>query len=224
MTVGGKISGERGSVLMETILVIPVYIAFFSGILMLGDLELGRNRLSAGDRMAVWLAGNRHLNKDDSAVKSAVSEKFFPKSEFPEGTKLKSFASKKNKVSFYAVVRGGAELKLVLPSWAVNSRKGVIKLLAEAGSSQNDLKRWDDISFPARKIGGKYTHSVLMRTKYDIRDKRGSVLAQGAPVWLTEYLTAYIDRNGVPNDRPGTVTATSVAQYTRYPQFEAWSR
>ena len=37
MTMLKKMMAERGSVLMETILVIPLYIAFFSGIYLLGD-------------------------------------------------------------------------------------------------------------------------------------------------------------------------------------------
>ena len=222
-TVGGKTGGERGSVLMETILVIPLYIAFLSGIFMLGDLALGRSRLNAGDRFAVWLAGNRHLNKDDGAVKSAASKAFFPKSEFADGTELKSFSSNKNNVSFYAVVRGSSELKLVLPAWAVGARKGVIKLLADVGTTPEE-GTWDDISFRAREIDGKYTHSVLMRAKYDLRDRPGRVLAQGAPLWHTEYRTAYIDRSGAPNDRPGALAATTVTEYTRNPQFDAWSR
>ena len=222
-TRGGKTFGERGSVLMETILVIPLYIAFLSGIFMLGDLELGRNRLSAGDRFAVWLAGNRHLNKDDGAVKSAASKAFFPKGEFADGTELKSFSSNKSKVSFYAVVRGKSELKLVLPVWAVGARKGVIKLLADVGKKP-DEGRWDNISFRARETKDKYTHSVLMRAKYDLRDRPGRVLAQGAPLWHTEYRTAYIRRDGVPNDRPGALAASSVSEYIRNPQFDSWSR
>lgn len=222
-TFRGKTSGERGSVLMETILVIPLYIAFLSGIFMLGDLALGRSRLNAGDRFAVWLAGNRHLNKDDQAVKSAASKAFFPKGEFADGTTLKSFSSNKRKVNFYAVVRGSSKLKLALPAWAVGARKGVIKLLADVGTKP-DEKRWDDISFRAREIDGKYTHSVLMRTKYVIRDRSGRELAQGPPLWHVEYRTAFVNRDGVPNDRPGALAASSVSEYVRNPLFEAWSR
>jgi len=225
LSCGGDRScdGDRGSVLMETILVIPLYIAFFSGIFMLGDLELGRNRLNAGDRFAVWLAGNRHLDRDDKAVQKAAAGAFFPKSEFAEGTALESFSSKKDKAGFHAVVRGAAKLKLVLPVWAVQCRRNAVALFADLGSS-TDENRWDNISFRAREIDGDHTHSVLMRTKYDIRDRSGRELAQGAPLWHTEYRTAYIDRRGVPNDRPSAVNARGTPEYTRHPQFAAWSR
>ena len=133
---------RRGSVLMETILVIPLYIAFFSGIYLLGDLELGRNRLAAADRFAVWLAGSRYEDKDDEAVKKDASKAFFPDGEFAEGTKLESFSSGKTKADWYSVVRGAAELKMVLPVWAVGCRKGAIQLFADIGSSP-DKELWD---------------------------------------------------------------------------------
>jgi len=238
MTVGGKNSGELGSVLMETILVIPLYIAFFSGIFMLGDLALGRSRLNAGDRFAVWLAGDRHVNQDDDAVKKAASGAFFPKSDFAEGTSLESFSSHKTKVNFYAVVQGAAKLKLALPAWAVNSRKSVLMMFGDSGTSSSgdgdpatsaggggaDPDRWDKVSLRAREIDGKYTHSVLMRTKYDLRDRPGRVLAQGAPLWYVESHTPYVNKDGVPNDRPNALNVTGVAEYVRNPQFVSWSR
>ena len=214
----------RGSVLMETVLVIPVYIAFLSGIFMLGDLMLGRNRQSAGDRFAVWTAGNRHSERDDAKVRQAADAAFFPKGEFAEGTKLESFSSAKKKVDFYAVVRGSSKLKLVLPVWAVQSRKGVIKLLADVGTSPDENK-WDNISFRSRETDGKYVHSVLMRRKYDERDRSGRELAQGAPRWYAEYRTAYVDRKGEPKDRPPELTGqVSVSEYARNPQYEGWSK
>ena len=209
---------------METVIAIPLYIAFFSGIFMLGDLALGRNRLTAADRFAVWMSGNRHYDGGGDKVKKAADAAFFPKGEFAEGTKLKSFSSNNKKVDFYTVVRGGAELKLVLPVWAVQSRKGAIKFFADVGTAPDEDK-WDNISFRAREIEGKNTHSLLMRGKYDVRDKSGRILAQGAPQWYAEYRTAYVDRSGEPNDRPKAAgTAVSVAEYIRNPQYDSWSR
>ncbi len=214
---------RRGSVLMETILVIPLYIAFFSGIYLLGDLELGRNRLAAADRFAVWLSGCRYGDKDDEAVKKDASKAFFPDGEFAEGTKLESFSSGKTKADWYSVVRGAAELKMVLPVWAVGCRKGAIQLFADIGSSP-DKELWDKLSFRAREIEGPDTHSVLMRADYDVREKPGRELAQGGPLWYVEYRTAFIDREGVPGDTPNALSVSDGAEYIRNPQFEAWSK
>ena len=216
-------SSTRGSILMETLLVIPLYIAFLSGIFLLGDLGLGRARLTAADRYSVWTAGCRHDEKDDDAVKNETTQSFFPDGEFAEGTKIDSFRSRKTRVNWYALVRGSASLKLALPVWAVQSRKGAIQLLADIGTTPDEAM-WDNVSFKARKVEEQDTHSVLMRTDYKIRDKSGKELAQGAPLWFVEYRTAYIDKNGNPGDRPGALSVCSGTEYTRSPFFTAWSR
>lgn len=218
-----KKNGCRGTVLMETILVIPLFIVFFSGVTLLGDLMLGRNRLSAADRFAVWLSGSRQAEKADDAVKQETSNRFFPSGEFAEGTKLESFRSHKKKVDWYSIVRGAAKLKLVLPVWAVGCRKGALQLFAADGSGP-DSNRWDDLQIPAREISGSDTHSVLMRSKYDIRERTAGQLAQNGPLWYVEYRTAYLDSKGNPNDRPGTLTVCNTAEFTRHPLFTAWSK
>jgi len=215
--------GERGSVLLETLLAIPLYIAFFSGVYLLGDLGLGRARLTAADRFSVWTAGCRHEEKDDEAVKKTATESFFPQGDFAEGTKLDSFRSRKEKVNWYALVRGTASLKIVLPVWAVQGRKGAIRLLADIGTKPDEAM-WDNVSFKARTVDEPETHSVLMRTGYEIREKSGRELAQGAPQWYLEYRTAYIDKKGNPGDRPGTLSVCSGTEYQRSPSFTTWSR
>lgn len=216
-------ASQRGSILMETLLVIPLYIAFFSGIYLLGDLGLGRARLTAADRFSVWTAGCRHEQQDDDAVKKKATDAFFPKGEFAEGTEIESFRSDKTEANWYALIRGAASLKIVLPVWAVQCRKSAVRLLADIGTKP-DEDMWDDVSFRARDVEGSDTHSVLMRTDYGIRDRSGRELAQGAPLWFIEYQTAYIDKDGKPVDRPGTLTVCSGTEYLRNPAFTAWSR
>lgn len=214
---------SRGSILMETLICIPLYIAFLSGIFLLGDLGIGHSRLTAGDRFAVWLSGCRHDEKNDETVKKETSGAFFPEKEFARGTGIKSFQSRKTPVSWYAVVRGGAELKINLPVWAVQTRKGALRLFADIGEKPEETL-WDNVSFKAREIEEKDTHTLLMRRDYDTRQKSARELAQGAPLWFTEYRTAYIDKKGTPNDRPGSLTVCTGTEYTRFSQFVTWSR
>ena len=49
----------RGSVLMEFVLVLPVYMAVIGGVLWLGLKSLDATNLRAADHWAVWMAGNR---------------------------------------------------------------------------------------------------------------------------------------------------------------------
>jgi len=213
----------HGSVLMETILVIPLFIAFFSGIFVLGDLMLGRNRLTAADRFAVWLAGCRFADMGDDEVRSTASDGFFGNGMFADGTKLQSFKSRKERVSWYSLVRGTGELKITLPVWAAGSRKSAILILADVGTMP-DTELWDNVSFKAREVADE-AHSVLMRAQYDVREKSGRELAVGGPRWNIEYLTAYLTREGSPTDRPRMQSGVCEGvQYTRYPMYDAWSK
>ena len=70
---------------METVLVLPLYIAFLSGIFLLGDLTLGRSHLIAADRFGVWLSGTRHAEMKSDEVKEETSEAFFRMISSPRG-------------------------------------------------------------------------------------------------------------------------------------------
>ena len=208
---------------METLLVIPLYIAFLCGIYLLGDLCLGRSRLNAADRVAVWLSGCRMADKEDETVKKETSEMIFPSGDFAEGTRLQSFRSHKTKVNWYSLVRGAAKLKMELPVWAAGSRKGVIQLFADTGTAP-EKNLWDNVVLSAREIKEADTHSVLMRSRYDERERPARQLAQGGPLWYKEYRTAYLDAKGNLNDRPAAFQASNTTEYVRSPQYEAWSK
>ena len=215
--------GTRGSVLMETILVIPLYIAFLSGISLLGDLELGRNHLMAADRFGVWLSGTRHVEMTSDEVKKEMSGAFFPKEQFAEGTEVDSLHMNPEDVNWYRIVRGGTKLKMVLPQWAVGCRKGVLRMLADIGTSP-EKEIWDDVSFKAREMAENDTHTVLMRAKYEEREQSARELAQGTSGWYREYRTAYVDREGVPNDTPSSRTVCDGAEYIRLGEYQLWSK
>jgi len=51
--------GVQGSVLMETVLVLPVLLLLLGGLFILGDLALGRLHLGTVDRAAAWGSGSR---------------------------------------------------------------------------------------------------------------------------------------------------------------------
>ena len=215
---------DGGSVLMETILSIPLFIAFFSGIFVLGDLMLGRNRLTAADRFAVWLTGSRLADTDDDGARTSASDGFFRNGEFADGTRITSFKSDKQRVDWHMLVAGTSELRINLPVWASGARKSTIKILDDGEGSMPDTELWDDVSFKSRAADGE-AHSVIMRTKYDKREQSGQQLAAGGPLWHSEYRTAYFTREGSASDRPrGQGGACDGMQYIRYPFYVGWSK
>lgn len=218
MSFRKDLRSERGSILMETLLTIPLFIAFFSGIFVLGEMELGRSRLTAADRSALWYRACRWANADDDSAKSEFSQALFEEGTFADKTKLAKFSSRQNAARWYGLFRGTAELKMELPVWAAGTRKSVIELLGGEGLDKNE---WDDLSFKARETGNTPTHSVLMRRDYREREKKPQVLSG---TWMTEYRTPYLTREGGLSDIPNSPGyAYQAGSYTRLSQFENWS-
>lgn len=54
---------RRGSILLETVLVIPLYMILLGGIFWIGDLILARQQLVIADRYIAWNKGMRHSEK-----------------------------------------------------------------------------------------------------------------------------------------------------------------
>ena len=75
---------DRGSVLMETLIVIPLYLVVIGAILWLADLQTTRIRLVEADRYAAWSRGNRHRSGiNAAAIKSELAQMVFPASSAP---------------------------------------------------------------------------------------------------------------------------------------------
>lgn len=215
-------SGIQGSVLMEMILVIPLYIAFLSGIFLLGELTLGRNHLTMADRLGVWLTGTRHFAATSEKIKDVTSRAFLSNDQFAPGTEIESLRINSTPENFYQIVSGGARLKMVLPQWVTGLRKGALRIFGGSGSSHQE-NLWDNLSFKSREIDEDDTHTVLMRAQYDKREQKASVLAQGTS-WYQEYLTPYIDQNGVPSDIPSPLAVRAGREYLRQGEYQLWSK
>ena len=99
----------------------------------------------------------------------------------------------------------------------------MLRLLADIGTSP-EKEMWDDISFKAREVEENDTHTVLMRADYEDREKSARELARGTPGWYQEYRTAYVDREGVPNDTPSSRTVCEGAEYIRLGEYQLWSK
>lgn len=58
-----RIGDRGGSVLLETVLVIPVLMVLLGGVMWLGQLQINRARLLAADRYIAWNRVNRYLHQ-----------------------------------------------------------------------------------------------------------------------------------------------------------------
>ncbi|MDT8389374.1 MAG: TadE/TadG family type IV pilus assembly protein [Lentisphaeria bacterium] len=74
-------SDESGSVLLETIMVIPLFVVLIGGIFWIGELMLAKHKLVNADRFAAWTAGNRHADSGSGAIKGTLQQHIFPEEQ-----------------------------------------------------------------------------------------------------------------------------------------------
>ncbi|MBT5604900.1 MAG: hypothetical protein HN742_12545 [Lentisphaerae bacterium] len=75
--------GESGSVLLETVVIMPLYMLLIGCAMWFGELALVKQRLTVADRYAAWSLGNRHRESSAlmQAIKDEVAEQFTPESD-----------------------------------------------------------------------------------------------------------------------------------------------
>ncbi len=63
-----KVRGEGGSVLMEGVLVLPLYLMVLGALFIVGDLIRARLTLQSVERSLTWLHGDRYVGHDDPGM------------------------------------------------------------------------------------------------------------------------------------------------------------
>ena len=66
---------NAGSVMLETVIAIPLFMVLIGGTMWIGDLILAKQRLVIADRYAAWNVGNRHRTTPD--LEQEIQKKFF---------------------------------------------------------------------------------------------------------------------------------------------------
>lgn len=76
---------KRGSVLMEFIIVFPIYLVLFGGVFMIGDMAIKTTRLASADRTRSFdVAAKPPANTIDSTGWQAIEEYLFPSTVIQE--------------------------------------------------------------------------------------------------------------------------------------------
>ena len=90
-----SINSRRGSILMEFVLVLPIYIAVLGMLFLIGDMGLAAIRISTGDRDCAMDAGGRSghstspfllLQMGEEALKTSSSDKTYRADESFQGS------------------------------------------------------------------------------------------------------------------------------------------
>jgi len=170
--------GERGAVLMETVIAIPLYLIMLGGIFWIGDLTLTRQQLVVADRYVAWNRGLRYADKGavdtDGVHQLLFSDRFGIPS--PDHVPTASQAAIDADRDWSHVASGQVAMRVTMPDWVqsmVNLGQ-VTYNLSERVPGFTELR--------GRERDGQ-RHVVLMRTEDEaspsyIRNKYG-VAASG---------------------------------------------
>ena len=198
---------DKGSVMLETILVLPMYLVFITVIFFAGEVSLYRNLLLQMDQHDLWAWGA----KDPSEVN--VAEDFFGsigKRDFMGDFEITAKDKDETVVSSNGwwkknALKNNAVLKV--PGWI----KSIRVLSGLMGQKSDEAFNYSN-EFELRKNDKKLV--LYSRNNNDDRTKNGEDLCKtvsnGQPAWVT-----IANENYAGSDEGQELSGKSVSAYTR---------
>ena len=220
-----RIASCRGSVLMEFVLVLPIYMATIGGILWLGMKSLDAINLRAADHWGVWMAGNRFSIRLPAIT---ALQEMFPRSTLITTSQERSLTGEH---SFLQFIGSKTTLYETRPNFLDNW----INMPYTARGEDKPFSS-PELLLTSSRYGNKYTQCIIMRTKGSDSDKRHwdpSLVAKHSvwkfdskddeypSEWKLDLLdnAKYKDDTGEQEKEPKKIDF-----YERYDKYEKWSR
>ena len=225
--------GERGSVLMEFVIVAPLYFLLLGGIFMVGGLMLNRIRMHVGDHLVTWVGGSRFCPVDSDSLdednRSAEKVKELTAQLFgipvggmtldDEGFVVKRPDDDLSRVNdFMALYFGGiTRLPVNIPAW-IRGMMGMQGAMTTDGNSE-----WFLMDTAEYECGYARSYSFhRMFLDLDSKDGSGgdssyrSKSISAADVATRGYLEGVLNETWI--GRPSQAKATVIGEAQTFPQ------
>ena len=198
---------NKGSVMLETILVLPMYLVFITVIFFAGEMSLYRNLLLQMDQHDLWALGAREpseVNVAEDFFGAIGKRDFMGDFEITAKDKNETVVSsngwwKKNALKNNAVLK--------VPGWI----KSIRVLSGLMGQKSDEAFNYSN-EFELRKNDEKLV--LYSRNNNDDRTKNGENLCKavsnGQPAWVT-----IANENYAGSDEGQELSGKSVSAYTR---------
>ena len=109
---------ETGSVLLETVIVIPLFMLLIGGIMWVGQLIYDKQKLVIADRYVAWNVGNRwNPGFGSGDMQGAVQQKFFPDAVHDQVVVLSPVLGTVNRWWWEGFA--GVNLNVTIPPWTL---------------------------------------------------------------------------------------------------------
>lgn len=102
--------GDRGSVMMEFIIVLPIYLCLFGGLFLTGELLLARENLWGNDRMLAWLCG---FDAGDDLADSAMARFNILKDDGESGWEFNEDDPERGKLKWAGMLDPGTQSYMI---------------------------------------------------------------------------------------------------------------
>ena len=174
-----------GSVLMEFIVVAPLYFVLLGGLFILGDLVVNRIRIHMGDHFVTWVAGSRFCPVDESGDKDSEKVRALLKPLYdlsiggsPDDVGFKvdyyegdtTSASNTRLNHFMGFYMGRIKrLSLKIPNWATG-----MFAMQEVMTSSADANRYSTINYQSDECFRSYSFHRLPLTGIDKNEASSS--------------------------------------------------
>jgi hypothetical protein len=210
------VESRTGAVLMETLLVLPLYMVLFGGILWMGDLILAKQSLVIADRFAAWTSGNRSIQRDD--VVGQVNRLFFPRRVHPnqEATLERGRPQRVNR--WWDTPGATVRLRVTMPEW-------IRGWFAVTGRVWFDDQAPDRLTMTGRDVDPLEHHVVVMRSRRSAksdypRSWTPRELADRTHPWSQQV---YEESWPMKGDNLPRQRRPKGEDYTRYKWYVKWS-
>ncbi|MCQ2380140.1 MAG: hypothetical protein MJ025_04385 [Victivallaceae bacterium] len=220
----GGISGNRGSVLMEFIIVLPVYIASLGGIMMMGMAMYDSIALRTTDHWVVWNAGYRGTRYSSILALSGLFERGIVKSD-----EKRALQAEKSYLQFI-----GGKTSLIgyeAPDYVQNWVSMPYTVTGE--NAPHVPMNYMSTS----RFGNKHTSFVVMRTKGSATAKRhweAGLIADDKNIWQfsddnskypAKWESKLLDNPKYTDDTVKEKSEPSeILIYERFEPFVEWSK
>ncbi len=215
----------RGSVLMEFVIVLPVYMAALGGIIWVGEKSLDTISLRSANHWSVWMAGNRFSTRTPATISLSG---LFPRADVVYDSVKRSLVDEHSYLQFI-----GSKVSILesTPEYLGN----LINMPYTVKGEEPPGAIIPEFTISSSRYGNDYTLAVVMRSKGSSSSKRHwhSSLVADKDVWKFEGKedsypekwelsllkdAKHTDETKTLDDEPNKIDF-----YERYEKYEKWS-
>ena len=204
-----KRSCDSGVVMMETILVLPIYLVILSGLFYLGEMCLIRLGLTNGERLRLWEHSSQHTISQVASRNVFWNMESINNADVVAGVSDIGFSQVNgSNIGWGQIISGNSTLNVRRSDWSHDVETSILSLWRKGGNSSNQTMN----VVAGGTVDQPLINSLLSRQSYAGRSAIYSSLKQNdGNIWEQEYLPPwFMVKNGT------TYTITPDSKGTSY--------